>query len=51
MRKVFPDWDETDGTKNPFNFILPGYETMWRVVLRCFLKIVALHTTTQNTGR
>jgi len=24
---------------NPMNFLLPAYETMWRVVLRCFLEI------------
>ncbi|KAF4553206.1 Hypothetical protein D9617_7g029330 [Elsinoe fawcettii] len=24
----------------PFNYILPGYETLWRVVLRCYLEVV-----------
>nr|POF13020.1 cytochrome p450 3a11 [Quercus suber] len=44
VRKVFPDWNG-DGLDNPFNHILPGYETMWRVVLRCFLEIaVRQHT-------
>lgn len=26
--------------RTPLNFILPAYETMWRVVLRCFLEVV-----------
>lgn len=25
--------------RNPMNLLLPAYETMWRVVLRCFLEI------------
>lgn len=41
VKTVFPDWDETDSKKNPCNLILPGYETMWRVVLRCFVEVVA----------
>ncbi|GAB7365177.1 hypothetical protein MBLNU230_g6264t1 [Neophaeotheca triangularis] len=41
VKKVFPTWDETNNESNPFNFILPGYETMWRVVLRCFIEIAA----------
>lgn len=27
------------GTANPMNFILPAYESMWRVVLHCFLEV------------
>jgi hypothetical protein len=41
IKAVFPDWDETDSEQNPCNFILPGYETMWRVVLRCFVEVKA----------
>ncbi|THW07794.1 hypothetical protein D6D25_07991 [Aureobasidium pullulans] len=41
VKTVFSDWDETDSKKNPCNLILPGYETMWRVVLRCFVEVVA----------
>ncbi|KAG9682618.1 hypothetical protein KCU95_g14153, partial [Aureobasidium melanogenum] len=41
VRAVFPDWNEDDGNENPCNFILPGYETMWRVVLRCFIEVKA----------
>ncbi|KAI5196234.1 hypothetical protein E4T39_07860 [Aureobasidium subglaciale] len=41
VKAIFPDWDETDSKSNPCNLILPGYETMWRVVLRCYLEIKA----------
>jgi hypothetical protein len=30
---------DADDIHNPFNMILPGYETMWRVVLRLFLEL------------
>ncbi|KAI6245116.1 hypothetical protein HI914_06393 [Erysiphe necator] len=29
-----------EGNKNPFNIILPAYETLWRVVSHCFLETV-----------
>ncbi|KAK4504724.1 hypothetical protein PRZ48_002686 [Zasmidium cellare] len=35
-----PDWKK-DGNENPLNLILPGYETMWRVVLRCFVEVTS----------
>ena len=41
IKAVFPDWDEADSEQNPCNLILPGYETMWRVVLRCSVEIKA----------
>jgi len=31
---LFPGIDE-----NPLNLLLPAYETLWRVVLRCFLEV------------
>ncbi|KAI1517899.1 hypothetical protein Ptr86124_003200 [Pyrenophora tritici-repentis] len=31
--------DPTKPTENPMNLLLPAYETMWRVVIRCFLEI------------
>ncbi|PWO19898.1 lipase precursor [Pyrenophora tritici-repentis] len=31
--------DPTKPTENPMNLLLPAYETMWRVVMRCFLEI------------
>ncbi|KAJ8117458.1 hypothetical protein OPT61_g1350 [Boeremia exigua] len=33
--------------ENPLNFLLPAYETMWRVVLRCFIE-VHLRETAKN---
>jgi hypothetical protein len=35
---IFGPWDD-ENEGNPFNMILPGYETMWRVVMRCFLEL------------
>ncbi|PPJ59800.1 hypothetical protein CBER1_04343 [Cercospora berteroae] len=40
LMEVF-DWDGEDRKANPLNFILPGYETIWRVVLRCFIELSA----------
>ncbi|KAF2465148.1 uncharacterized protein BDR25DRAFT_328768 [Lindgomyces ingoldianus] len=31
--------DPLDRKGNPMNFLLPAYETMWRVVMRCLLEI------------
>jgi hypothetical protein len=31
--------DSEDEKENPLNIILPTYETLWRVVLRCFLEV------------
>ena len=30
---------EFSGQENPLNFILPAYETLWRVVLSCFIEV------------
>ncbi len=30
---------EFSGQGNPLNFILPAYETLWRVVLSCFIEV------------
>ncbi|PVH79422.1 hypothetical protein DL98DRAFT_516060 [Cadophora sp. DSE1049] len=32
-------WDKVPGEDNPLNRILPAYETLWRVVLHCFLEV------------
>ncbi|KAF2640982.1 hypothetical protein P280DRAFT_543945 [Massarina eburnea CBS 473.64] len=32
--------DPLDPKKNPMNFLLPAYETMWRVVMRCVLEVL-----------
>lgn len=42
LMQVF-GWDGEDRKENPLNFILPGYETIWRVVLRCFIELSARH--------
>ena len=36
---VKTDFDMADHQRNPLNLILPGYETMWRVVMRCLLEV------------
>ncbi|CAD0094872.1 unnamed protein product [Aureobasidium mustum] len=41
VKAVFPDWVEANSNENLCNLILPGYETMWRVVLRCFVEVKA----------
>ncbi|KAI9694988.1 MAG: hypothetical protein M1822_000605 [Bathelium mastoideum] len=40
LKAIFPDMDSKDSAENPLNLILPSYETLWRVVLRCFLEVV-----------
>jgi hypothetical protein len=36
---VNPTVDPKVPEKNPMNLLLPAYETMWRVVMRCFLEV------------
>ena len=38
LARFFPN-TEFSGQENPLNFILPAYETLWRVVLSCFIEI------------
>ncbi|KAK4543468.1 hypothetical protein LTR36_005611 [Oleoguttula mirabilis] len=38
---VIPQLKAGEGLENPLNLILPGYETVWRVVLRCFVELTA----------
>lgn len=40
LHDAFPDW-YGNPHENPLNFILPGYETIWRVVLRCYVELTA----------
>lgn len=40
LRAIMPGWNCADDTRNPLNLILPGYETLCRVVLRCFIEVV-----------
>ena len=39
LARFFPN-TEFSGQGNPLNFILPAYETLWRVVLSCFIEVV-----------
>jgi hypothetical protein len=32
--------DSLDSRTNPLNILLPAYETLWRVILRCFLEVL-----------
>ncbi|KXL43911.1 hypothetical protein M433DRAFT_44838, partial [Acidomyces richmondensis BFW] len=41
LKGVFRTFGAHDREHNPLNFILPAYETLWRVVLRCFVEITA----------
>ncbi|KAG9228605.1 hypothetical protein BJ875DRAFT_489698 [Amylocarpus encephaloides] len=34
-----PPLDHLGDERNPLNKLLPAYETMWRVVLRCFIEV------------
>ncbi len=50
LRKIDRTFDFTP-KRNPLNLILPAYETMWRVVLRCFLEVVFLNSETATKSR
>jgi hypothetical protein len=39
LLRLIPDCDPLDPQENPLNLILPAFETMWRVVLRCFVEV------------
>ncbi|KAK1069996.1 hypothetical protein LTR74_004393 [Friedmanniomyces endolithicus] len=41
LQQVLPDKDVDDRKDNPLTQLLPEYETMWRVVLRCFAELTA----------
>jgi len=41
LKGLFGTYEDHDRDNNPLNLILPGYETLWRVVLRCFIEVVA----------
>lgn len=40
LRHIFPDLNVMDSSTNPLNFILPSFETLWRIVLRTFIDVV-----------
>ncbi|KAK7193362.1 uncharacterized protein CC84DRAFT_1136526 [Paraphaeosphaeria sporulosa] len=39
LRLLVPNRDPLDPQRNAMNFILPAFETMWRIVLRCFIEV------------
>ena len=40
LTKIFPDFGpQSSARDNPLNFIIPAYETLWRVVFFCFVEI------------
>lgn len=39
LRLLIPSRDPLDPQTNAMNIILPAFETMWRVVLRCFIEV------------
>ncbi|KAK3630283.1 hypothetical protein LTR56_017571 [Elasticomyces elasticus] len=41
LTTVLPEKSADDMGENPLNLLLPGDETMWRVVLRCFVELTA----------
>lgn len=45
--QIFREW-KADNTDNPFNYLLPGYETMWRVVLRCVIELTSTRHPTDS---
>jgi hypothetical protein len=38
LKKILPEHDAGVPRRNPLNIILPAYETLWRVVLRCLIE-------------
>ncbi|KAF2839284.1 hypothetical protein M501DRAFT_914608, partial [Patellaria atrata CBS 101060] len=41
LRNILPNLNPLLDRQNPMNLILPAYETLWRVVLRCFIEVVS----------
>ncbi|GMF69239.1 unnamed protein product [Aspergillus oryzae] len=39
LKTVFPHLNCLDPQGNPLNLVIPGFETMWRIVLRLFIEI------------
>ncbi|KAF7872593.1 hypothetical protein EAF04_003512 [Stromatinia cepivora] len=48
INSLFPLLEKGNG-ENPLNIILPAYETLWRVVLRCFLEVSFRHPSDVTT--
>ncbi|KAF2769033.1 hypothetical protein EJ03DRAFT_351683 [Teratosphaeria nubilosa] len=41
LSTIFPDFKPDDPETNPLNALIPCYETVWRVSLRCFLELTS----------
>ncbi|KAE8420669.1 hypothetical protein BDV36DRAFT_306459 [Aspergillus pseudocaelatus] len=39
LATVFPNLNCLDPQENPLNLVIPGFETMWRIVLRFFIEV------------
>lgn len=40
LSKLFPDFGpDSSSQDNPLNYILPAYETLWRIVLFCYIEV------------
>ncbi|KAF2454620.1 hypothetical protein BDY21DRAFT_99658 [Lineolata rhizophorae] len=48
LAELIPDAKVFEPRENPLNIILPAYETMWRVVLRCFVEVWQRHVEWQG---
>lgn len=50
LGKIFPG-QSLEPKSTPMNLILPAYETIWRVVFRCFLEVAFRNPATARTFR
>ncbi|MCJ1266893.1 hypothetical protein MMC22_006778 [Lobaria immixta] len=50
LGKIFPK-KSSESTETPMNLILPAYETMWRIVFRCFLEVAFRNPAAAPTWR
>lgn len=50
LGKIFPK-ESLELIKTPMNLILPAYETMWRIVFRCFLEVAFRNPAAARTWR
>ena len=48
LKSLLPSYSITDPKETPMNFIIPGYETLWRVVLQGFIEIGFRHPSSTN---
>lgn len=51
LKSLLPSYSLTYPNETPMNFIIPGYETLWRVVLQGFIEIGFRHPLSTNLWR